>query len=60
MNKRTKRYGVRPNRGNRANLAIGTETYSRTDSLGREAPQEAGKEKKVVDTPTGVIEEGAA
>ncbi len=60
MNKRTKRYVVRPNRGNQANLVIGTGRYSRTNSLAREASQEAEEEKKMEDTRTGVAEEGAA
>ncbi len=60
MNKGTKRYVVRPNRNNRANLVIETGTYSRTNSLARDAPQEAEEEKKMEDTRTGVAEEGAA
>lgn len=59
MNKRTKRYVVRPDGNNRANLTIETGTYSRTNPLARDALQEAG-EGKMVDTRVGVTEEGAA
>jgi hypothetical protein len=59
MNKRTKRNVIRSDRDNRANLTIETGTYSRTNPLARDALQEAGQEK-MVDTRTGVTEEGAA
>jgi hypothetical protein len=45
---------------NRANLVIGTGMVSRTNSLARDAPQEAEEEKKMEHTRTGVAEEGAA
>jgi hypothetical protein len=59
MNKRTKRYVVCPDGNSRASLPIETGTYSRTGPLGRDALREAGQEK-MVDTRTGVTEEGAA
>jgi hypothetical protein len=57
-NERTKRYVVRPDGNSRANLTIETRTYGRTNPLGRDALQEAGREK-MVDMRTGVTEEGA-
>jgi hypothetical protein len=59
MNKRTKRYVVRPDGNSRASLPIETGTYSGTNLLARDARQKAGK-GKMVGTRTGVTEEGAA
>jgi hypothetical protein len=59
MSERTKRYVVRPDGNRRPRSTIETGTFDRTGLLGRDALRDAVKEK-MVDTRTGVTEEGAA
>ena len=59
MGERTKRYAVLAGGYSRASSTIETGTYGRTNPLGRDALREAGREK-MVDTRTGVTQEGAA
>jgi hypothetical protein len=58
MNKRTKRYVVRPAGNSRASLPIETGTYSRTNPLGEMLAKKRGRGSW--GTRTGVTEEGAA